>query len=64
MGPARKGEQFTAWEAMSWLFPRELKSIELMLALGETLAHLSYLCRTDRLDRYRDSAGLDRYRAQ
>ncbi len=64
MGPARKGEQFTAWEAMSWLFPRELKSIELMLALGETLAHLSYLCRTDRLDRYRDSEGLDRYHAQ
>jgi len=64
MGPARKGESFTAWEAMSWLFPRELKSIELMLALGETLAHLSYLCRTGQLQRVRDSEGLDRYHAQ
>jgi len=49
---------------MSWLFPRELKSIELMLALGETLAHLSYLCRNGSLYRLMDEEGLDRYRAQ
>ncbi|GAA0680175.1 MBL fold metallo-hydrolase [Marinobacterium maritimum] len=64
MGPARRGESFTAWEAMSWLFTRELKSIELMLGLGETLAHLSYLCRTGQLLRLRGEDGLDRYSAQ
>lgn len=64
MGPARQGESFTAWEAMGWLFRRELKSIELLLALGETLAHLNYLCRFGRLERCRDSTELDRYRAQ
>lgn len=64
MGPARQGESFTAWDAMSWLFRRELKSIELMLALGETLAHLNYLCRTGQLVRSHDEHGLDHYRAQ
>jgi glyoxylase-like metal-dependent hydrolase (beta-lactamase superfamily II) len=64
MGPARTGESFTAWQAMTWLFPRELKSIELMLALGDTLAHLSYLCRNGSLYRLMDEEGLDRYRAQ
>ena len=52
---------FTAWEAMSWLFPRELKSFELMLALGETIAHLSYLCRNGLLDCSPDAEGLNYY---
>ncbi|GAA0796175.1 MBL fold metallo-hydrolase [Marinobacterium sediminicola] len=64
MGPARQGESFTAWEAMSWLFTRELNSIELMLAQGETLAHLNYLCRTGQLLRQRGEDGMDRYCAQ
>lgn len=58
-GYERKG--FTAWEAMGWLFRRELKSVELMLALGETLAHLNYLLSLDKLERNRDEQGLDQY---
>lgn len=64
MEPAHRGEHFTAWEAMSRLFQRELKSIELMLALGETLAHLNYLCQSGQLTRLSDENGLDHYRAQ
>ncbi|MBV0934698.1 MBL fold metallo-hydrolase [Marinobacterium weihaiense] len=64
MGLARQGEAFTAWEAMNGLFEREIKPYELMLALGETLAHLNYLCRQGRLLRHRDESGLDHYRAQ
>lgn len=55
---------FTAWEAMSWLFKRELKSIELMLALGETLAHLNYLMSIGKLTCQTDEQGLDRYRTE
>ncbi|MBP0047441.1 MBL fold metallo-hydrolase [Marinobacterium sp. AK62] len=57
-------KDFTAWDAMGWLFPRRLKSIELMLAQGETLAHLNYLCSLDKLQVTPDVNGLDRYRAQ
>ncbi len=60
---ADQGEKFTAFQAMGWLFHRELKSFELILGLGEALAHLSYLCQAGRLRRVVDTQGLDWYQA-
>ncbi|MCP8689976.1 MBL fold metallo-hydrolase [Marinobacterium sedimentorum] len=60
---AEQGEAFTAYQAMGWLFQRELKSFELILGLGETLAHLSYLCQSGRMSRVTDTGGLDSYQA-
>jgi glyoxylase-like metal-dependent hydrolase (beta-lactamase superfamily II) len=35
--------QFTPYQAMACLFKRSLSSVEVMMALGETLAHLNWL---------------------
>jgi len=64
MAPLKQGEKFTGYQAMGWLFRRELKSIELMLGLGETLAHLHYLCRRGELVRITDDEGLDWYQTR
>lgn len=40
---AKRGTEFTAYEATKYLFQRKLSPIEGMMALGETLAHLNWL---------------------
>ncbi|MBV0934873.1 MBL fold metallo-hydrolase [Marinobacterium weihaiense] len=53
---------FTAWDAMHILFPRELKPMDMMLAIGETLSHLNYLVDADVFVRRRVAGQPDRYR--
>ena len=45
----------TAVEAMKIMFPKLRGAIDDMLALGETLAHLSWLCKSDWLQRTRST---------
>ncbi|HEX6989387.1 MAG TPA: MBL fold metallo-hydrolase, partial [Bacillota bacterium] len=55
----------TAWEVAQGLFARQINSTATMLfALGETVAHLEYLARQDRLQRHAGEDGLLRYVAR
>lgn len=47
----KSNNRFTAFEAMRELFPQNLESVQLMLALGETLAHLTWLRRHGEFER-------------
>lgn len=51
----------TAFEAMGTLFPRLRSPIDEMMALGETLAHLSWLRYAGRLRRVLDEDGVFRF---
>lgn len=42
---ASETQAFTAFRAMRWLFPQELAGTQMLLALGETIAHLTWLTR-------------------
>lgn len=53
---AERGE-CTAYEAMTVMFPRLRHAADDMLALGETVAHLSWLCAEGSLCRRKDSEG-------
>ena len=46
---ARGVSDFSAYDALGWLFDRKLSPIELMLAMGETLAHLNWLLESNQL---------------
>lgn len=58
---AAENDDFTAYQALKWMFDRRLSAIELMLAQGEALAHLSWLLRQGKLDRETMDTGVDRY---
>jgi glyoxylase-like metal-dependent hydrolase (beta-lactamase superfamily II) len=53
--------QCTAFEAMQRLFPRLRHAVDDMLALGETIAHLSWLRYAGKLQRRLDEDGAHRY---
>ena len=58
------GEQWlSAQQLLPALFRRELKPFEVLLAIGECVAHLNYLLAQGRLRRRRDNSGRDLYRA-
>ncbi|WP_432470411.1 MBL fold metallo-hydrolase [Amphritea sp. HPY] len=63
MKKARATTGFTAYEALKWMFDRELGAVETMLAQGETHAHLSWLLKQKELVRETGDAGVDRYSA-
>jgi len=52
----------TAFEAMLWLFPRLRSPMDDMLALGETIAHLSWLRYEGVVRRVLDEDGIYRFR--
>ena len=52
----------SAFEAMLCLFPRLRSPVDDMLALGETIAHLSWLCYDGMLRRVLDELGVYRFR--
>lgn len=52
----------TAYEAKAMLFPRELNAVEDMMALGETIAHLSWLRYEGEVRRVLDDDGCYRFR--
>lgn len=58
---AREHEHFTAYDALLWMFDRELSPVEMMLAQGETLAHLAWLCSNNDLKIETTDGGADRY---
>lgn len=53
----------TAFEVMGQLFPRRLSSVEEMMALGETVAHLSWLRYDGQVVRVLDEDGVYRFSA-
>lgn len=53
----------TAYELLPVLFGRELHNEQLMMAMGECLAHLQLLLARGAILRERDAAGIDTYRA-
>lgn len=57
----REAGAATAYEAKQCLFPRELNAIEDMMALGETIAHLSCLRYAGEVRRVLDDDGLYRF---
>ncbi|PSL10852.1 glyoxylase-like metal-dependent hydrolase (beta-lactamase superfamily II) [Marinobacterium halophilum] len=58
---AKNHGRFTAWDAMNVLFPRELKPIDMMLAIGETLSHLNYLNAAEVIVRFKSKDIPDSY---
>lgn len=58
---AQQHAEFTAYEAMQWLFNRPLNPIETMLAQGETLAHLSWLKCQGELQQFHNAQGIACY---
>ena len=54
---------FTGYEALRCMFDRPLSPIEQMLAMGETLAHLAWLCRAGELIRKTGEQGVYYYSA-
>jgi glyoxylase-like metal-dependent hydrolase (beta-lactamase superfamily II) len=57
-----KEPDLSAFEVMRHLFPRLLSAVDDMLALGETIAHLSWMRYEGLVDRSLDAAGIHRYR--
>ena len=57
----REAGSVTAFETKSKLFPRVLSAVEDMMALGETIAHLSFLRYAGELRRVLDDDGLYRF---
>lgn len=54
--------EFNAYQAMKCLFKRSLSAVEIMMALGETLAHLNWLESNDILVCHRDNdSGINTY---
>lgn len=51
----------TAWEAMQQLFPRRRGAVDDMLALGETMAHLSWLQHAGEVRRQLDADDVNRF---
>ena len=51
----------SAFETMRHLFPRLLNAVDDMLALGETIAHLSWMRYEGLVQRQLDPEGIDRY---
>jgi hypothetical protein len=51
----------SAFETMRHLFPRLLNAVDDMLALGETIAHLSWMRYEGLVQRQLDQEGIDRY---
>lgn len=54
-------QPFTAYEAVGWMFDRALSPVETMLAQGEALAHLAWLCSNNDLQLETGSDGIARY---
>jgi len=52
----------SAFEAMLCLFPRLRGPVDDMLALGEAIAHLSWMCQAGELSRVLDEEGVFRFR--
>ncbi len=52
----------TATEVLDVLFRRRLDVHQIVFALGETIAHLNYLCGDGMLERSTDAHGVQRYR--
>lgn len=52
-----------AYEAMGWMFPHVSKPMDTLLALGETIAHLSWLRQDGDVTRALDAGGVYRFSA-
>lgn len=55
---ARYEHQFTAHDAMRWLFPNIHRPVDLILALSEMIAHCNYLCESGQLVRISTESGI------
>ncbi len=58
------GQPATAFQLMGCLFQRKLSTIENILALGETLAHLNWLMENHEISALTDSEGIRQYCAE
>lgn len=54
-------QQFTAYDALRWMFDRKLSPVEVMLAQGEALAHLAWLRSNNDFKIETADDGVDRY---
>lgn len=54
----------SAYESFPALFSRKISEADVQMATGEAIAHLHWLHRRDKVERFQDAAGIVRYRRQ